>query len=141
MAPPQAKRLSPAPSVPAATASQTPRSSDQKSGGSGRNHRYPVDAPTPGSASGATRARSQPLVTRPSESAKASTQFLVAYSSKASLSTSSVSGHSNTEEVGCVRRSLEYARILVTNSVWSMGKLRSFSPAAEIFDNCSLMEP
>ena len=36
MAPPHTKRLSPAPSIPTATASQTPRSRDQKSGGIGQ---------------------------------------------------------------------------------------------------------
>src|SRR5205085_2595189 len=75
MAPPQAKRLSPGPSTPAATASHTARISDQKSAGSGMNQRYPVDAPTPGSASGATSARSHCFPGRPSESANASTSL------------------------------------------------------------------
>ena len=72
MAPPQTKRLLPAPSVPAATASHTPRSSDQKSGGIGQK---PAIAggrrPRPARRAASTSARSQPLVTRPSESANA----------------------------------------------------------------------
>src|SRR5271165_2798832 len=73
--PPQAKAFEPGPKVPPITASQTLRTSDQKSGGSGAYQRYPVVAPTCASGvdgnSGDASARSQVGETRPSESANA----------------------------------------------------------------------
>ena len=63
-------------------------------------------------------------------------------SSKASLSTSSDSGNSNTEEVGCVRREYGICKISCDELCLEYGRAAQFlTGGGGVFDNCSLMEP